>query len=164
MEPLPPPHDPYSTPVSPYAAGSRGDVTPVTIEALNGTRSWVRLMSVLGFLGSALIVLVSLAMFAGAGLARRFGPAGIGIGFLYLCMALLYIFPSLYLWRYASAIQALGLSRSSGDLEQALLHQKSFWRFVGILTAIVLCIYAMVLVVVLVFGVGAAILGHNLGR
>ncbi len=44
------------------------------------------------------------------------------------------------------------------------LHVQGFKNFVGILTAIVLCIYAMVLVVVLVFGVGAAILGHNLGR
>jgi len=162
MEPLPPARDPYASPGSPYAAGSGGGVTPVTIEALKETRPWVRLMGILGFIGSALIVLVSLTMFVGAGFAKQLGMAGIGLGFVYLCMAVLYIFPSLYLLRYAGAIQALAVSRSSGDLEQALLHQKSFWRFAGIMTVIVLCFYALALLAMLVFGVGAALLGRNL--
>jgi hypothetical protein len=39
------------------------------------------------------------------------------------------------------------LSGIAADLERALDYQKSFWRFVGIMTIVVLCVYLVILLV-----------------
>ena len=72
-------------------------------------------------------------------------------------LGLLYIFPSLFLFRYASGIASMLKEDAVRGMESALAAQKSFWRFVGILTVIVLCIYAVVLAVVVVGGIIAAL-------
>jgi len=45
------------------------------------------------------------------------------------------------------------LRRTPAELTHALEAQKSFWKFVGILTLIVLCIYALIAI----FGIFGAI-------
>lgn len=58
------------------------------------------------------------------------------MGVVYLLMALIYFFPALYLWQYASAIGRLLISEEAADLEEALHRQKAFWKFLGILAVI----------------------------
>jgi hypothetical protein len=68
-------------------------------------------------------------------------------------MAAFYIVPGIFLMRYASRIAALVASGRADDLESALAAQKSFWKFVGIVVAVVLGLYLVILL--LVVGVGA---------
>jgi hypothetical protein len=158
------PTNPYTPPSSPLSAPPRPALSPegvgsTTLGYLKETKPWVRLFSILGFIFSAFAVLAGLLMMVGAGfLGEEFqGALGVGLGVFYLVFALLYIMPSLYLWRYASSIQTLLSSRRTADLDEALKQQKSFWRFIGILTAAMLCLYALILVGALIFGaMGAA--------
>jgi len=122
------------------------------IEALRQTKPWVTFLAVLGFIGCSLMVIGGLVMLvSGAAIGGMKGGAiGGALGLVYILMALLYFFPSYYLLQYGGGIKRFMLSRTSPDLESALNSQKSFWRFVGILTAIVMCIYAVVLVVAIV--------------
>jgi hypothetical protein len=83
------------------------------------------------------------------------------LGGLYLLLAFLYIFPGLYLWRYANAIDSLVNAPQSLTLEEAMKHQTSFWRFIGILTAVMLIIYAVAFCLVMVFGVFGAMSTMN---
>src|SRR5262249_26292289 len=62
-----------------------------------------------------------------------------------LVIGLLYIAPTVYLWRYARGIQRLLDGGGQGALEEALTNQKSFWKFTGVLALIMICLYAMVL-------------------
>ncbi len=81
---------------------------------------------------------------------------GAALGLVYIFLAFLYFFPSLYLLRYGRAIKRV---RGRGDVmaaEDALRHQAKFWRFVGITTAIVLVIYGGIIVVVGVAAVFAS--------
>ena len=142
-------------------------LTPLAEQYLDQTRPWVRFMSVVTFGGAGLMVLVGLVMLAVglfSGLAGTstggLGPLGSAIGggvmaLLYLALACVYIAPGLYLWRYADAIQRLKTDSTTSGLEDALKHQKSFWRFVGIVTAIGL--------VVGVIAVGLAIMAGLVG-
>jgi hypothetical protein len=153
-----PGYNPYALPGGPTGPAGGQEVTPAILGALRGTRPWVLLFSILGFLGSGLLVLFALFLVFGVSFLKSFhggGFAGIGLGILYLLLSCLYIAPSLFLLRYAKSIASLTLSRNMGDLEQALTHQRSFWRFVGILTSIMLCIYAFALIIALIFGAGA---------
>jgi len=59
----------------------------------------------------------------------------------------------IFLNRYASRIGNLVNSNHPGDLEEALAAQKSFWRYLGILTLAMICLYALFVVIVIIVGV-----------
>jgi len=112
-------------------------------DMLRKTKPWVRFMSVIMFIGSAFMALGGAIMMA-AGAAGAPGAVGAFLGILYILMAILYVIPAVFLWRYADRIGSFLLQRTPGRLASALEAQKSFWKFVGILTLIVLCIYALI--------------------
>lgn len=125
---------------------NHGPITPLMIEHLRGTKPWVRLMSVILFISVALMVLAAGVML----LMPTPTPMGSGftvmIAVVYLGLGLLYLFPAYYLHQYASSIR--NLEQGGGDvaIEEALRNQKSFWRFVGIMTLVVIGIYVLVIV------------------
>lgn len=141
--------DPYATPLSPLeGVGSgvpMGNVTLGTLEALQATKPWVRFMGVMGWIGTGIMVVVALVIFF-SGLASQDRGLPAAMGLLYLVLAGLYVPPTLFLHRYASRIGDLLGSNDAGDLEEALRAQKSFWKYVGIFTAVTLVIYALVFV------------------
>lgn len=128
---------------------SRDLLTPGMLEALKKTKPWVRFLSILGFLCAALMVIAGIGVsIAGAFLGRNQGkgvfegPLLIVMAVLYVLLGVLYIFPSLYLFRYASAIgQALAAPSKSAAVEKALRQQKSFWKFAGVMTLVILLLY-----------------------
>jgi hypothetical protein len=77
---------------------------------LSQTKPWVRLISVMMFIGSGFMVLAGLVImvtggagaFAGGGAAMAGG--GVFIGAIYVVMALFYIVPASFLWKYANGI------------------------------------------------------------
>lgn len=71
-----------------------------------------------------------------------FGPI---IGIIYILMGGLYIFPAYFLHQYASSIQDFLQGGGDTAIENALGSQKSFWRFAGILTLVIIGIYAAVI-------------------
>ena len=124
------------------------------MESLRSTRPWVNFLAVLGFIGCGLMVLGGLFITmvgASTGLHR----SGMGIppylGILYLFVGAIYFMPSYYLLKYGGAIGRFLRTGAVWDMEAALESQKSFWRFVGIFTLVMLCLYALLLVGMLLF-------------
>lgn len=158
--------NPYSPPGEPpatypradvnYGAGSSAAVSDATVELLRQTRPWVILLSIFAFVGSGLMLLAGL-FFAAWGML---GPGAKGsqaaIGLIYLPIALIYIYPGIKLWGFGAAISRLMTSRASGDLEDALDQQRSFWKFSGIASVVVLGFYAVGIVVLIAVGAVAA--------
>jgi Na+/melibiose symporter-like transporter len=120
------------------------------IEHLRATKPWVRFLSIMGFIGSGLMLLAGLVMPVLGTLNDELGGwASAGFGILYVAFAVVYVFPSLFLWRYASAIGVLVSTRGIREMELALSHQKSFWRFFGIMSLVMVCLYALGMLVAL---------------
>ncbi|MDR1727268.1 MAG: DUF5362 family protein [Acidobacteriota bacterium] len=132
------------------------------------TRPWVRLFGVLAFIGTGCMVLGGLAMF-GIGLLALAAPDAFSMqgtpgvsaaplvmmGLLYFAFGFLYIPIGLFLNRYAGGITDLEHDRTAASLENALKNQKSFWRYLGILT--IVCVIVSVLsaiAVVILAGLG----------
>ena len=109
-----------------------------TAEWLARTKPWVRLISVVMFIVSLLLVLISLLM-----MLSRTTPVGALGGTSYILTSLLYIIPAVYLWRYARGIEHFLRQRTPSRLASALEAQKSFWKFMGILTLVMLVIYGI---------------------
>ncbi len=127
------------------ASGNSNAVPVAVISALAGTQGWVRFLSVLGFICFGLIALAALyTLFYGFG--------GVVASLIYMVFAGLYFFPTLKLSQYASRIASLRHTQSERDLVAALEAQRSFWTFVGIVTAIVLGLYVLLFVITLNFG------------
>ncbi len=127
-------------------------VTPLMIAHLQATKPWVRFISIIMFISVGFMFLAGLIMMfipsPMGGQGFQIGPV---MGILYFLLGGLYLAPAFFLHQYASSIQ--DLLRGGGDvaMEAALGSQKSFWRFVGILTLVIICIYALIFVFV-IFG------------
>lgn len=122
-------------------------------QALAETRPWVTFVAILGFaigvlwaLVPIVILLMSMMVFSIGGivgsLVAMVGPA-------------LYLYATYLLFSYGRAIRAFLGSNRDQDLENALEAQKSFWKLVGIVTAVVLGLYVLLGLIALLLGVAA---------
>ena len=158
----PAPTAPYGQAGSePYRTDDRATMSEMTLALLQQTKPWVTFLSVMAFIGSALMFLGGiLVMVMGAFVPSPAGASGplpmSALGAIYIPMALLYVYPALKLWGFSSAIGRLLTSRATADLEAALRQQKSFWKFAGITTIAMMALYAVVVVGAVVVGIGAA--------
>ena len=122
---------------------------------LKQTRPWVRFMSIIVFIGAAVSLLVGLMSFLFEVTGSLFGAqdevfgglrgGGFILGLVYFVLAILYIPPGIFLTRYAAAIRTLESTGTSKALENALKYQKSFWRYIGMLTVVSLIVAAAVI-------------------
>jgi hypothetical protein len=127
----------------------------VAMNALRGTKPWVRFVSIMTFISVGFMVLGGIVMlFAGAMMSGSRGTAfPAWLGGVYLAMAAIYVIPALLLTRYANAIGSLMRTQRMSDVEQALGAQKSFWKFSGIMIIVFICIYLLVIVAAVIFNV-----------
>jgi len=153
--------NPFQSPVTPVEQPlGMGGAQPSerTMQLLMQTRPWVKLISILMFIGIGFMLLGAVFLFV-AGAAMFDSPAqGVAMGGVYAVMAAFYFFPARFLMRYASHIQAFARDGTTEQLDDALEAQKSFWKFVGIIAAIVTAIYAVIFIVAIAAG-GLSFLG-----
>jgi hypothetical protein len=133
-------------------------VTPMAIDMLRQTSPWVRIMSILMFIGAGfMLVAAALVLAVGLLVKRRGGDVPpMFLSCIYVPAALLYIAPAIFLWRFATHSKAFAITRHEQSLELALQAQKSFWKYVAITALIVIALYLLIIVVV----IAIAILNH----
>ena len=122
------------------------------MNSLRATRPWTRLLSILGFIGTGLTVLLGLGIILGKDFlpVSPKAPPLIFLGIFYILTSVLYLIPSIWLSKYSSAIASFLKGGDSVQLGNAMSYQKSFWKFVGVLV--------LVSIVFAVLGIIAAIL------
>lgn len=153
MPPMTIQEDPYRPP-SAALEGGRGvgwesqAVPEPVVTLLAETRPWVRLMAILIFLGSGLALILTLVV----GLGSTGGGTGAITALPMLAVALIYLMPALFMWRYAASIRQLQDGGGQAALEAALGHQKSFWKYVGVLAAVMIIVYSIAMVLGVVLG------------
>jgi len=157
--------NPYAAPASNVASGSGllGSVPVPVISELAGTKPWVRFISVLMWIGCSVMILfvvLNLVMgLMGASALAKSGNGGLGVTFMiamtfgYGISAMLIIYPTLKLSKYASNISRLADSHSYSDLIAALREQRRFWKFYGIIILVYLSLLVL-FVILMVAGVG----------
>ena len=142
------PSAPPSSPAPAVEPPPTGEESPGVARALAGTQPWVKLVSILMFVGSG--IGLAGAVFTMTLGARRGLPGSTAMALVQMLLCLIYLFPASLLFRYGGAINTFLLEGKTSDLETALERQRSFWKFVGVL--------ALIAVVLAVVGILAAIL------
>lgn len=119
---------------------------------LTTTYKWTKFLGIMGFIACGFIVLAAFSMIAlGNNISALSGMpeqilGGTLIGILYLLAGLLYFFPSWYLYQYSEKLQKAVQSKNEDQLVLALDKNKSFFRFVGIMTVVTLIIYFLMII------------------
>ena len=157
-------HNPYDAPATDIAEPEGQllvgtNITTTMLKYLAQTRPWVRFLSVIGFIFigffAVTAVVAAIALFA-SGNAFSDLPV-ILIGLLYVGIGLVYFFPVLFLHRFATELKRLNPQNATQAIEQALGHQKSFWKYVGILTIVSFGLVALTTTGAIVLGIISAI-------
>ena len=127
-------------------------MTSHMIDSMRSTRPWTMFLSVLGFISVGFMILAGMIMMVvGSVVAEKFdGFPAVLMGIMYIFMSFFYLVPSIYLFRYSSAIGRFLDSMAAAEMESALSYQKSFWKFVGIVV--------IIMFIVSILGVIAAIM------
>jgi hypothetical protein len=82
-----------------------------------------------------------------------FSSVGAGsITLVYVLIGLLYFFPCLYLFNFSSKMQIALRNNDQELLNQSFKNLKSCFKFIGILTIIVISIYLLVIIVSIAAG------------
>jgi hypothetical protein len=128
---------------------------------LTETARWAKFLSIVGFVTCGLLAVAS--FFIGSIMSRSaltlYGADGAGaygagyaagITAVYLAIAVLYFFPCLYLYRFAVRLKGALHDNDQVQLNLSLKSQRSLFKFVGILTIIVLAFYALALIVIVI--------------
>lgn len=121
---------------------------------------WAKFLCIVGCVGVAIMLIASLGMIVIGGLLTKalpdmpFGPA---LGFLYLIIAALYIYPLMKGFQFANATKVACLYNDQYQLARGVTGLKDLIKFTGILTIVVLSIYAIILIFGVLFaGIAAA--------
>ncbi|MBF9252945.1 hypothetical protein I2I11_06555 [Pontibacter sp. 172403-2] len=131
---------------------------------LRNTAKWGKFLAIMGFIMIALMVVLALFMGSIMGSAMSGmggnGAAGfMGSGFFtvfYLIFALLYFFPVLYLYKFSTKMQDGLRTRDQESIAESFKNLKSLFKFMGILTLVILGFYALGMLAMLIgFGAGA---------
>ena len=139
-------------------------LTSQSVEYIRIMAKWGTFLSIVGFVFIGLMIII--ALFAGtlfstmASEVPGFEVSGIGglITVLYLLIAALYLYPTLKLYQFSSRAKSAIASKSTQQLTESLGNLKSVFSFMGILMAIVLGFYALVLVIGMLGGLAALVM------
>lgn len=130
---------------------------------------WAIFLGILGFIFCGIILIV--ALFAGAILATVMqrlpsypmnggvaagGVLGAFVTGFYILIDVVYFFFSLYLYQFGDRIKKGVVFSDSGRVTAALRKLKSFFKLWGITTIVVLALYALIFIIFIVIGIGAA--------
>ena len=135
-------------------SGSVISIPQESIYFFKETAKWTKLLAILGFVFIGFMVLAAFTMgtlmTAFGGEESLFPFQGILMGGVYLFLALLYYFPVMYLYKFSVKIKKAFITMDSVSFNSAIGNLKSHYKFIGVLTVIMLVFYAIVLLGVVV--------------
>ena len=77
-------------------------------------------------------------------------PFGAFVGFLYLVMAALYIYPIVKGFQFANGTKAACLTGDENELARGFAGLRSLLRFIGVLTIICMALYVLIIIGVII--------------
>lgn len=130
-----------------------------SIGFLKEIAKWANFLAIMGFIGIGLIVILAFFMGAFFSSIPNSGAIPFNAGpimtVVYLLMAVLYFFPVLYLYRFADKMKTALARKEEDVLTDAFMNLKSHYKFIGILTIVMLSLYALGLLLALIAGLSA---------
>lgn len=125
------------------------------------TAKWGTFLAILGFILSAIILILSL--FVGAifsltdELDSPFPFPTYLVSILYAMLGVAYFFPSYYLYQFSAKVKSAVRFRSNDNIPGAMENLKAMFKFMGIMAIIMIVLYFLFFIIMFAMGAGAAI-------
>jgi len=122
------------------------------------TAKWTTFLAILGYIGIGLMIIVALFMMTlGASMSsyNSMMPMGGGALFsiIYLVIAAFYFIPINFLYKFASNMKIALNTNNQGNLTKSFEYLKSHYKFIGILTIIIIGLYILAFFGIMVAGI-----------
>ena len=149
-----------------YNDKSRLEITDEIKSYLKEIAKWGHFLSIIGFIVVGFLLLSSMTIQSvfdslGEDTPGLAGLGGVGAGFLsfmYVIMATIYFFPTLYLYRFSTKVKRAIKEDDQEDLRYGMEHLKRVFKFLGIFTAIIFGFYFLLMIMTLFFGTLGALM------
>ena len=139
------------------------------IQYLLNISKWSRFIAIIGFIMVGFTVIIGLGLFAFASTISAFalknGPEGsspflclLDGGFMsvsYLLIALFYFIPLNYLYKFSTQMKVAIETLDSNLLTQSFKNLKSHYKFIGIITLIIVSLYGLAFLTIVLSGATA---------
>ncbi|HQU56904.1 MAG: DUF5362 family protein [Chitinophagaceae bacterium] len=123
---------------------------------LKESARWGKFLSIVGFIVCILLVVAGIYFatvssqftneFRRYGSNMPFEKLGAAIAIVYIVIAIIYFFPCLYLFKFSNHMSTAMASNDQAQMNEGFMHLKSMFKYVGIFTIIILCLYLLGLV------------------
>ncbi|GAA4029111.1 DUF5362 family protein [Flavobacterium cheonhonense] len=124
------------------------------LDYLRESAKWSMFLAILGFVGVGFLALMAIIMTSVmSAMPDTPGPFGAVKGIIsifYLVIALVYLFPVYYLYRYASNAKKATYAKDSALLTDAFGALKSHHKFLGIAAIIIISLYILAAIVMVI--------------
>ena len=112
---------------------------------LISTANWAKFLCIVGSISAGLILLVGIIiLFGGSSFSTI--PYVSAAGFAYIILGAIYIYPILKGFQFANSTKSACLYNEKEDLAQGFEGLQSLFQFIGILTIIILALYALIFI------------------
>ena len=126
-------------------------VTPISTEYLREIAKWTKFLSILGMIGMAFYVLVGIFMTILFYLGSSFGPSQNNAGavailpllFMMIIICAIYIAPIWWLYKFSSNLNQAIILKNTEQLTTAFSFLNKHYKFIGIMTLIVIGLYIL---------------------
>ncbi|MDR2344043.1 MAG: hypothetical protein LBD86_05880 [Spirochaetaceae bacterium] len=121
-------------------------LTKAAFYKLTDAGQWMSFLGIISFVGEGIVLIsgiVSIALVSNV----SYLPNRLEEGFVYIVIAVVCFFPSRFLFLAGSKLRALKTDGGADALEAALLNNKAYWKFQGILTIVFLAIAVLFIIV-----------------
>ena len=124
---------------------------------LTEIRKWTMFLSILGFIFIGLLAIIVLIVgLVGAGFGGLMGGSEILIILLvYIIIGVLYFFPIYYLLKFSVNMKKAIEQAEQKDFTVAFEYLKSHYKFIGILTIVVLSLYILIGIIAAIVGMAS---------
>lgn len=143
---------------SDFEQGNLGlSVTHPSYSYLEEISKWTKFLSILGFVLSGFMVLGGLSAMTietnlFGSVADTIPMALIALyGVMYLVIGLFYLIPCMFLFKSSNAMKSALQTNDSFQLEESFKNHKSFFKFIGITTLVMLILYALGIIFFAIF-------------
>lgn len=113
---------------------------------------WANFLSIIGFIGLGLMVVGGMFMSFFSGLNDFSGNTtyglgySMGVGLVYMVLALIYFFPILYLFKFSKKMKNALVLNNNEDFKMAFLNLKSHYKFMGIFAIVIITLYILIFI------------------
>lgn len=125
------------------------------------TVKWGKFLAITGYIGIGLMLIFSLLLIFGMGMFGNLYPneTGIMIGGLYFIFCLGYLFPIHYLYKFSTEVKEGLQSTNQPTILSGFENLKSLFKFMGIMTAVLLSLYAVIFLFTFIGFFAASLMG-----